>query len=125
MAQLLAQGFKRLIQRRRLTTKFRYHNKLVCLRPPPLSVFPVTLLSKFPHRIQALSLLQTHSLLKSRTCNRPSLPPKGPKIIDASIPLSYHFSVKTHQNWDFNLLVRLIPKYDLQRQSFTNTVIQP
>ena len=56
---------------------------MVCLRPPPLSVFLVTLLSTFPHRIQALGLLQTHSPLQSQTCNRPSLALKGLAIIDA------------------------------------------
>ena len=72
---------------------------------------------------QALCLLQTHSPLQSQTCNRPSLPPKWLKMNDVPIPLSCHFSAKTHHG-NFNLFVRLIPKYDLQRQSFTNTVTQ-
>ena len=49
---------------------------------PPFSVFPVTLLSTFPYRIQANRLLQTQPSLHSRICNRPKLPPKKLQILD-------------------------------------------
>ena len=60
-----------------------------------LSVFPITLLSTFPHKIQAHNLLQRQAPLQSRRCNRPSLLPKRLKTIDVPIHLSCHFSVWT------------------------------
>ena len=65
------------------------------LTPLPLSVFFITLLSTFPHKIQAHNLLQRQPPLQSRRCNRPSLLPKRLKIIDVPIQLSCHFSVWT------------------------------
>ena len=62
--------------------------------------------------------------LQSRTCNRPSLPPKGYKI-----HLSCHFFYKNSLQQYFaaktkcyNQCLRLIPKNDLHCQSFTNRV---
>ena len=65
------------------------------LTPPPLSVFPITLLSTFPNKIQAHNLLQSQPPLQSRKCNRPRLLPKRLKIIDVPVHLSCHFSVWT------------------------------
>ena len=65
------------------------------LTPPPLSVFPITLLSTFLHKIQAHYLLQRQPPLQSRRCNRPRLLPKRLKIIDVPVHLSCHFSVWT------------------------------
>ena len=65
------------------------------LTPPPLSVFPITLLSTFLHKIQANYLLQRQPPLQSRRCNRPRLLPKRLKIIDVPVHLSCHFSVWT------------------------------
>ena len=67
------------------------------MTPPPLSIFPVTLLSTFSHKIEAHSVLQRHPPLLSRTCNKPCLPPNELKILDVPIHLSCHFSVRTHQ----------------------------
>ena len=61
---------------------------------PPFSVFPVTLLSTFPYRIQANSLLQTQPSLHSRICNRPKLPPKKLQILDV---LTYRSSLVIRQ----------------------------
>ena len=65
------------------------------LTPPPLSVFLITLLSKFLHKIQAYYLLQRQPPLQSRRCNRPRLLPKRLKIIDVPVHLGCHFSVWT------------------------------
>ena len=63
---------------------------------PPLSIFPVTLLRKFSHRVQAHILLQTQPPLQSQTCSRPNLSPKRLKVLDVPIHLSCHFSVRTN-----------------------------
>ena len=70
-----------------------------------------------------VDLLQTHPPLQSRPCNRPILPSKGLKILNVPIHLhtKKHFAAETG---DLNLCVRPIPKYDFQRQSFTNKVTQ-
>ena len=65
---------------------------------PPLSVFPITLLSTFFHKIQAHYLLQRQPPLQSRRCNRPRLLPKRLKIIDVPVHLSCYFSVWTKHN---------------------------
>ena len=63
------------------------------LTPPPLSVFPIILLSTFIHKIQAH--YQRQSPLQSRRCNRARLLPKRLEIIDAPVHLSCYFSVWT------------------------------
>ena len=68
------------------------------LASPPLSVFPITLLSTFLHKIQAHYLLQRQPSLQSRRCDRPRLLPKRLKIIDVPVHLSCHFSVWTKHN---------------------------
>ena len=68
------------------------------LIPPSLSVFPITLLSTFLHKIQAHYLLQRQPSLQSRRCNRPTLLPKRLKIINVPVHLSCHFSVWTKRN---------------------------
>ena len=68
----------------------------MCLTPAPFSVFFMTLLTTFPHRIQVHSLLQMQPPLQPRRCNRPSLPPKSLKILNGPIHQSSHFSVRTH-----------------------------
>ena len=55
--------------------------------PSPLSVFPVTLLSTFPNRMQAHSFLQVLSALQSRRCNIYSLKLKGLRNLNVSIHL--------------------------------------
>ena len=65
------------------------------LTPPPLSVFPITLLSTFPNKIQAHNVLQRQSPLQLRRCNTPSLPSKRLKFIYIPIHPSCHFSVWT------------------------------
>ena len=60
---------------------------------PPVFVFYVTLPNTFCHKIQTHSLLHMQFLLRSRTCNRPILPPKGYKI-----HLNCKFSVRTNYN---------------------------
>ena len=66
--------------------------------------------------------------LQSRKCNRPSVPSKGLKVLDAKLPKLPFFRKNTPKRYfgvetgDFNLFVRLIPKCDSQRQSFTKTV---
>ena len=108
--------FKHLIQSRWLT----WYD----LTPPAVSVFPVTLTGTVAHRIQAYVLLHTQRLSQSRTCNRPSLPPKGYKIHQSchflhKNSLQQYFAAKTK---GYNQFLRLTPKNDLQCQSFTNTV---
>ena len=66
------------------------------MTPLPLSIFSVSLLGKFPQRVQARSLLQTQSPLQSRRYNRRSLPPQRLKILDVPIRLSCYISVRTH-----------------------------
>ena len=61
----------------------------------PLLISPITLLSAFPHKIQAHNPLQRQPLFQSRRCNRSSLLPKRLKIIDVPFHLSCHFSVWT------------------------------
>ena len=69
------------------------------LTPPPPSVFPITLLSTFPNKIEAHNLIQIQSPLQWRRRNTTSLPPKRLKIIDVPIHLSCHFSVwKKHKD---------------------------
>ena len=68
------------------------------LTPPPLSVFPILLLSTFLHKIQAHYILQRQPPLQSRRCNRPTLLPKRLKIINVPVHLSCHFSVWTKRN---------------------------
>ena len=63
------------------------------LTPPPLSVFPITLLSTFLHKIQAHYLLQRQPPLQPRKCNRPRLLPKRIITIDVPVHLSCHFYV--------------------------------
>ena len=65
------------------------------LTSPPPSVFPITLLSTFLHKIQAHYLLHSQFPLQSRRCDRPRLLPKRLKIIDVPVHLSCHFSVWT------------------------------
>ena len=65
------------------------------LTPLSLSVFFITLLSTFPHKIQTHNLLQRQPPLQSRRCNRPTLLPKRLKITGFPIQLSCHFSVWT------------------------------
>ena len=65
------------------------------LTPPPLSVFPITLLSTFLHKIEAYYLFQRQPPLQSRRCDRPRLLPKRLKIIDVPVHQSSHFSVWT------------------------------
>ena len=108
--------FKHLIQSRWLT----WYD----LTPPAVSVFPVTLPSTLAHRIQAYIRLHTQPLLQSRACNRLSLPPKVYKIhlgghFFHKNSLQQYFSAKTK---GYNQFLRLIPKNDLQCQSFTNAV---
>ena len=55
--------------------------------PSPLSVFPVTLLSTFPNRMQAHSFLQVLSALQSRRCNIYSLKLKSLRNLNVSIHL--------------------------------------
>ena len=107
--------FKHLIQSRWLT----WYD----LTPPAVSVFPVTLPSTVAHGIQGYTL-HTQPLLQSRTCNRPSLSPKGYKIhlschFFHKNSLQQYFAAKTK---GYNQFLRLIPKNDLQCQSFTNAV---
>ena len=95
MAQLVAQAFKTI-------NIVEFHNNQVLVKllnwfdltPPPFSVFPITLLKTFPHKIQGHNL-QRQPPLQSRRCDRTSLLPKRLKIIDVPIPLSCHFSVWT------------------------------
>ena len=65
------------------------------LTPPPLSVFPITFLSTFLHKIQAHYLLQRQPPLQSRICNRLRLLPKRLKTISFPVHLSCYFSVWT------------------------------
>ena len=61
------------------------------------------------------SFLQTQPLLRSRTCHRSSLPPKRLKILNVSIPLSCHSSVRTHHKgtllWKLTILIYLQDQY--------------
>ena len=65
------------------------------LTPPPLSVFPIVLLSTFLHKIQAHYLLQREPPLQLRRCKRPRLLLKRLEIVRVPVYLSCHFSVWT------------------------------
>ena len=90
--------------------------------PLPLLVFPVILLSTFPHRIKAYSLLQTYPTLQSRTCNSPILPPKGLKILDLSIHLRRHFSIRRHHKCALQTKLRILIYLQDQYLSTTSDV---
>ena len=74
-----------------------------------LSVFPVTFLSTLPHKTQVYNFFQTQ---QSPTCNRPSLPPKMLKSLNAPIHLSSHFSLQHHKNLSkLGILIYLQDQY--------------
>ena len=97
------------------------------LTPLSLSVFHVTFPSKPPsHRIQSHGLLQTQPPLQPQTCNRHSLSPKKLKILDVSIHLSCHFSVRTHGKGTLQpKLVILTYLQDLHLSTTSNLNLSP
>ena len=93
---------------------------------PPVLVFLVILPSTSFHRIKAHSLPHIQLFLQLRSCDKLVLLPKTYKI-----PPSSNFSVRTHYNCALEQrqgaitnLRDLLPKEDLQCQSFINTVTQ-
>ena len=92
------------------------------LTPPPLSVFPITLLSTFTHKIQAHNLLQRQAPLQSRRCNRPSLLPKRLKIIDVLIRLICHFPVWTKRKGTLEPKMEILMYMQDQYLSATSSV---
>ena len=90
--------------------------------PPPLLVFPITLLIVFSHKIQRHDLLQRQSPLQSRRCNTPSLPLKKLKFIDVPIHPSCRFSVWTKRKGTLEPKLEILVYMQDQYLSATSNV---
>ena len=106
------------MQRRRLTTKSKYHLPLITTLGFPLSHFWVRSPTDF--KFSKRMLLYSHEQVAGLPPPL-SLPPKGLKILDVPIHLSCRFSVGNTPQWyfaagtgDFNVFGRPISTYDLQ-----------
>ena len=89
--------------------------------PQSLLLFPVTLLSTFPHRIQAHGLLQRHPSSKSQRCHGPGLSSKRLKIFNALIHLSCNFPVKAHHKGTLQLKLAILIHLQDQDRAANNS----
>ena len=108
------------MQRRRLTTKSKYHLPLITTLGFPLSHFWVRSPTDF--KFSKRMLLYSHEQVAGLPPPL-SLPPKGLKILDVPIHLSCRFSVRTHNKGTLHPELGILMYLEDQYLSVTSKIV--
>ena len=125
VVQLAVQGFKQSIQRRRLTTKSKYHIQTGLIwRHRQSRISPVTFWVRSPTDFKFSKRILVYSHEQVAGLPPPlSLPPNGLKILDVPIHLNCHFFVRTHRKGTLLPELRILMYLEDQYLSTTSKVV--